>query len=98
VTAPVGRSRPARILFVDAAAMGKEPGTLGIIDACEVHADLLITHALPLLVVMEYLEKEAKAPVTLVEIQPDFGASGKSPTREEEAGLGKLASVIKGIL
>ncbi|HVN65191.1 MAG TPA: hypothetical protein VMT31_01100 [Methanomicrobiales archaeon] len=77
---------PARILFIDAAAMGKPPGTLGIIEACDVHGDLLITHALPLHVVMEYLEKEAKAPITLVGIQPDPSASGEKPTKEEEGG------------
>ena len=94
VTAPVWRSKPAHILFIDAAVMGKKPGTLGLIEACEVHADVLITHALPLPVVMEYLEKEAKAPVTLMGIQPDLTASGEKPTREEEAGIERLASIL----
>ena len=97
VTAPVRRSRPAHILFIDAAVMGKEPGTLGIIEACEVHADLLITHALPLPVVMEYLEKETKAQVTLVGIQPDLSVAGEKPTREEKAGLVKLTGILKEI-
>ena len=98
VTAPVRRFGPARILFLDAALMGKEPGTLGIIEACEVHAGLLVTHALPLPVVMEYLEKEAKAPVTLVGIQPDLSVSGERPTPGEEAGVQKLAALMEGIL
>ena len=98
VTAPVRRSRPAHILFIDAAVMGKAPGTLGIIEACEVHADLLITHALPLPVVMEYLEKEAKAQVTLLGIQPDLQKAGKKPTSEEESGLASLAEIIKNVV
>ena len=98
VTAPVRRAGPSRILFLDSAAMGKEPGTIGIIEACEVHGDLLISHALPLPVVMEYLEKEAKAPVTLVGIQPDFTVTGDRPTREEEKGIAKLAMLIQEIL
>ena len=97
VTAPVRRSRPAHILFIDAAVMGKTPGTLGIIEACEVHADLLITHALPLPVVMEFLEKEAKAQVTLLGIQPDLSVAGELPTREEKAGLVKLTGILKEI-
>ena len=97
VTAPVRRSRPAHILFIDAAVMEKAPGTLGIIEACEVHADLLITHALPLPVVMEYLEKEAKAQVTLLGIQPDLSVAGELPTREEKAGLVKLTGILKEI-
>ena len=95
ITAPVRRFRPAHILFIDAAVMGKPPGTLGIIEACEVHGDLLITHALPLPVVMEYLEKEAKAPVTLVGIQPDLSVSGDRLTREEEKGIGQLAGLVE---
>jgi hydrogenase 3 maturation protease len=98
ITAPVRRARPSHILFIDAAVMGKEPGTLGIIDACDVHGDLLITHALPLPVVMEYLEKEAKAPVTLVGIQPDLRVSGEKPTPAEEEGIGKLAALLVEIL
>ncbi|HMA05648.1 MAG TPA: hydrogenase maturation protease [Methanomicrobiales archaeon] len=98
ITAPVRRFKPAHILFLDAAVMGKEPGTLGIIEACEVKGDLLVTHALPLPVVMEYLEKEARAPVTLVGIQPDLASSGERPTPEEEKGIGGLASLLAGIL
>jgi hydrogenase 3 maturation protease len=96
ITAPVRRAKPAHILFLDAALMGKPPGTLGIIDACDVHGDLLITHALPLPVVMEYLEKEAKAQVTLVGIQPDLSVAGERPTKEEEQGIGKLADLLAG--
>lgn len=98
ITAPVRRAKPSHILFIDSAAMGKEPGTLGIIDACDVHGNLLITHALPLPVVMEYLEKEAKAPVTLVGIQPDLTVSGEKPTTEEEKGIERLASLLAEML
>ena len=98
VTAPVRRAKPSHILFIDTAAMGKPPGTLGIIDACDVHGDLLITHALPLPVVMQFLEKETKAPVTLVGIQPDLAASGGKPTPAEEEGIGRLVSLIEDLV
>ena len=98
ITAPVKRAGPSHILFIDSAAMGKPPGTLGIIDACDVHGDLLITHALPLPVVMEYLEKEVKAPVTLVGIQPDLAASGEKPTAAEEKGIGRLVSLVEDLV
>jgi hypothetical protein len=49
-------------------------------------------------VVMEYLEKEAKAPVTLVGIQPDLTASGEKPTRAEERGIRNLAALPEGLL
>jgi hydrogenase 3 maturation protease len=98
ITAPVRRARPAHILFIDAAVMGREPGTLGIIEVCDIHGALLITHALPLPVVMEYLEKEAKAPVTLIGIQPDLAATGGKPTADEEAGIERLTTLLVEIL
>jgi hydrogenase 3 maturation protease len=98
ITAPVRRAEPSHILFIDSAAMEKPPGTLGIIDACDVHGRLLITHALPLPVVMEYLEKEAKAPATLVGIQPDLSASGGKPTPAEEQGIARLVQLVEGLV
>ena len=98
ITAPVRRAKPSHILFIDSAAMGKPPGTLGIIDACDLHGDLLITHALPLPVVMQFLERETKAPVTLVGIQPDLGESGEELTPAEEQGIAKLVSLLAEIL
>ena len=97
VTAPIRRFKPGHILFIDAAVMGKAPGTLGIIEACEVHAGLLVTHALPLPVVMEYLEKEAKAPVTIVGIQPDLAASRDQPSGEEKAGIEQLVEILSDL-
>jgi hypothetical protein len=38
--------------------------------------------------------KKQRPPVTLIGKQPDLGAVGGKPTREEEAGIGRHASIL----
>ena len=90
VTGPIRRYRPDAILLLDAADMGARPGTVALVEPKEIRANLLSTHALPLSVVMEFLEKDAGARVTLVGIQPDLEAREFSPSGPEQAGLTRL--------
>lgn len=71
ITGALRRYGPDHVLFLDAAEMGERPGTLAIIAPGQVRACFFSTHALPLPVVMEYIEREIGAPVTLLGIQPD---------------------------
>jgi len=70
VTSTLRRYGPDHVLFLDAAEMGERPGTLAIIAPGQVRARFFSTHSLPLPVVMEYIEREIGAPVTLLGIQP----------------------------
>jgi hydrogenase 3 maturation protease len=70
ITGTLRRYGPDHVLFLDAAEMGKRPGTLAIIAPGQVRARFFSTHALPLPVVMQYIEREIGAPVTLLGIQP----------------------------
>ena len=70
MTGPVRAYRPDRLLFLDAADMGLPPGSVGIIDPETIDTGLFSTHALPLPVVMTYLEQETEATATLLGIQP----------------------------
>ncbi|HYM41102.1 MAG TPA: hydrogenase maturation protease [Thermoplasmata archaeon] len=98
VTGPIRRYRPDAILLLDAADMGARPGTVALVEPREVRANLLSTHALPLSVVMEFLEKDAGARVTLVGIQPDLDAEGFSPAGPEQAGLTRLVVSLFHVL
>jgi len=71
VTGPLRRYRPDHALFLDAAEMGVRPGTIARIEPDHVRAGLFSTHALPLPVVMEYIERDIGIPVTLLGIQPN---------------------------
>ena len=97
-TAPVRRFRPDRVLLLDAADLGARPGTVCLIAPGRVAGARLSTHALPLTVVMGYIEETAKAPAILVGIQPDLPAQGPSPTPAEQAGLTRFVAVLQRLL
>lgn len=83
--------RPSHVLMIDSAEMGGEPGALGIIHPAEIKGQRFSTHAMPLSLVIEYLEKELDVSVLLVGIQPDKVA----PTSGERAGVS--LGVMEGI-
>lgn len=97
-SAPIRRSRADHVVLLDAADMGRKPGTLAVINEGRVSAVRLSTHALPLTVFMEYVRTTAKAKVTLVGIQPDLSSAAVEPTKEERAGLARAAKAVKSLL
>lgn len=90
VTGPIRRYRPDTIVFLDAADMGTRPGTVALVEPDGIRASLLSSHALPLSVVMEFLEKDTGARTILVGIQPELGTEGFAPAGAEQAGLTRL--------
>lgn len=70
-TGPLRLFRPEVVLFLDAAEMGARPGTIAIIEPRKIRAALLSIHALPLSVVMEFVERDLETEVILLGIQPD---------------------------
>ena len=62
--------QPDVLLLVDAAQMGREPGTIAAVDERDVVSDLLITtHSLPITFLLEDLKKSCKQ-VVFLGIQP----------------------------
>jgi hydrogenase 3 maturation protease len=98
VTGPIRRYKPDAIILLDAADMGARPGSVALIQAREVRARLLSTHALPLSVVMEFLAKDTGATVLLVGIQPDMKTESFAPASAEQAGLTRLVVSLFHIL
>ena len=72
ITGPLRRYQPGHVLFLDAADMGVKPGTIAVIEPGQIQASLISTHVLPLTVVMDYVERETGAGVSLLGIQPDL--------------------------
>lgn len=98
VTGPIRRYKPDAILLLDAADMEARPGTVALVEPGEIRASLLSTHALPLSVVMDFLEKDTGAEVSLIGIQPDLGSRDFSPAGPEQAGLTRLLVGVFHIL
>ena len=87
VTGPLRRFQPDHVLFLDAADMGARPGSIIIIDPEHIDASLITTHALPLTVVMEYVEREIGTGVTLLGIQPDLAGTQRDLSDQDLAYL-----------
>ncbi len=98
VTGPVRRYKPNAIVLLDAADMGARPGAVAIVEPNLIRASLLSTHALPLSVVMRFLEDDTRARVTLVGIQPDPKAEAFAPTGAEQSGMTRLLVSLFHIL
>ena len=98
ITGPLRKYRPDHVLFLDAAEMEERPGTIARIEPGQVRAGLLSTHALPLPVVMEYIERDIGAPVTLLGIQPGSSGAEKSLTGNDRAYLMENLRQLSGVL
>ncbi|MDD1720029.1 MAG: hydrogenase maturation protease [Methanoregulaceae archaeon] len=97
MTGPLRDFQPDHVIFIDAADMGEEPGTFAIVQPGKIQASLMSTHVLPLSVVMEFVEKDSGAKVTLVGIQPDLGRTGELTPGEKERICGNI-EVMAGVL
>lgn len=79
------RMKPARLLLVDAAAMGHEPGEIRVVGADDVATQFLITtHTLPITFLLGELESMCDD-VTFLGIQPattEFFAPLSAPVRQ----------------
>jgi hydrogenase 3 maturation protease len=96
-TGPIRRWKPDHVVLIDAADMGTRPGTVAVIGAQNIRGSRLSTHALPLSLVIKYLEKDVGTRVTLVGIQPDLAASGPT-TGAETAGVTHLVASLHRLL
>jgi hydrogenase 3 maturation protease len=101
MTGPLREYQPDHVLFLDSADMGARPGTIDMVRPGRIRADLFSTHALPLSVVMGYIEQDLKTNVTLLGIQPALPRhdSGQSDELSEnlERNLASLSSILKNI-
>jgi hydrogenase 3 maturation protease len=82
--------------MLDAADMGMPPGALGLLHPEKVKGQRYSTHAMPLSLVMEYMETELGAGVVLVGIQPDPARPGDEspPSKDLAKGLRRLKSAV----
>ena len=68
-TSVVKRKNPDKLIIIDAADMGLEPGEIRIIPKEKIGVMTISTHGIPLSVLMGYLEQSVKE-VILIGIQP----------------------------
>jgi hydrogenase 3 maturation protease len=98
VTGPLRRFGPDHVIFLDAADMGNRPGMIALIDPARIQATLISTHVLPLTVVMEYVEREIGAGVTLLGIQPDLSGPDRDLSGQDMAYLDRNLRLLLPVL
>lgn len=90
-TGLVKKANPSHIILIDAADMGKPPGSVKIIEKDEISQYNISTHAMPLSFLIKYLEHFTEAGIILIGIQPkDMELADTISPKVEET----VASVI----
>lgn len=92
------RLSPSHILLVDATEMGEKAGTIKLIEAHKIEEVMPSTHALPLNMLVEYLEQELGSKVVVLGIQPKGLSFGTVLSAEVEHSVGKLVHLLKQII
>ena len=95
-TGPIRQLKPSHLLIVDAADLGKPPGTVELLDAAHLAGVSFCTHALPLSVVVDYILKACPGcEVLVIGIQPAQLEFGRALTASVEAAAQDLCAVLR---
>lgn len=96
---PIIDFNPSHILLVDAALIGLKPGASKLVDSSQIVSfPAVSTHALPLRIFCEYLEKMIKAKIALLAIQPKSVEFGEGLSVEVEKSAKHLTDILVRIL
>ena len=90
--------RPDTIALIDAVDLGTAPGSMAIIEKHQLAEYWPSTHRVPLCLVMNYLERETRADVFLLAIQPRRIEFGMPVSDEVEAAVSRLVSILNELL
>jgi hydrogenase 3 maturation protease len=83
-TGEIRRFEPSHLVVVDAAGMGKPPGTVAILETDQIEGVSFSTHQMPLKVMIKFLGQSWSFETFFIGIQPkdlSFGASVSAPVR-----------------
>jgi hydrogenase 3 maturation protease len=94
-TAEIRRLAPARLLIVDSAEMGEEPGAVRLIDPPDIRGASFSTHGLPMDMLVDYIRATIGCRVTLVGIQPRSVALGGVVSPEVDAAVRAVADALR---
>jgi len=97
-TSIIRKLRPSHILIIDAAQMGLRPGSVRIIEKGEISGFGFSTHSLPLSFLIDYLEKNSRAIVVVVGIEPLNVGFGKQLSKPVADSIVNLVRVLRQII
>lgn len=91
-TSIVKQKKPEKLLIIDAADIGLEPGEIRIVPKKKIGVMHISTHGIPISVLMNYLEQSVKK-VILIGIQPKTMSGRITKKVKEKADI--LVELIK---
>jgi len=95
LTGAIRRFAPTHLVILDAADLGKAPGTIRIIDPQAPTANAsMSTHSLPLGVLAGYLERSVGCRSVIVGVQPANGRYGAAVSELVDQAATKLAQAL----
>jgi hydrogenase 3 maturation protease len=97
-TAEIRRAAPARLVIVDAANMGEEPGAVRLIDLADIGGASFSTHGLPVSMLVDYIRATIGCSVTLIGIQPRSVAFGDGISAEVDAAVSTVVDALRELL
>ena len=97
-TGKIKRLKPSHVLMIDAACFGANPGRARLVPPEKIAGVAVSTHAMPLHMLAEILEKSVGAKVVLLAVQPKIVDFGEGLTPELEGALKKIGEQLLGVL
>ena len=97
-TAAIRHLAPSHLIIVDAADLAQAPGTIRVIECADIGSAGFGTHALPLSVLADYLQKEVGCRVTVIGIQPKSLEFGLTMSAEVSAAVAETVHALRECL
>jgi hydrogenase 3 maturation protease len=96
---PIIRFNPDHLLTIDAALLNLDPGSSRLIDSRQLEERQTVsTHALPLRIFCDYLDRAIKVKIALLLIQPKDASFGEGLTRELQDAADRIARLLSKLL
>jgi hydrogenase 3 maturation protease len=97
-TAAIRHLAPSHLVIVDAANLSQAPGTIRVMECADIGSAGFGTHALPLSVLADYLQKEVGCRVTVIGIQPKSLEFGQTMSPEVSAAVAETVHALRECL
>ena len=89
---------PSHILIIDAALIHRSPGSATLVTSLPSPATTISTHALPIQIFCEYLEKATHAKIAMLLIQPEDISFGEGLTPNLHSAKERIVRFLVEIL
>ncbi len=90
--------KPDKLILVDTADLGEEPGTFRKIKTEEIKDQAISTHRMPLTMLVKFLNSRIKFDLVFIGIQPKQSGLNEPVSLECKMAVRKVAKMITGML